>query len=130
MRLLSVSSWVRHHFEHLKKWREYAVKIAKATRDIVPDAQVYVIGGVAENRVTIYSDVDILVALPTRTLDDNLVKKLKVEILTRAMDNYNLPWDAPVEIHIADAKTIEKYMKTCKKLIPIKEQENTDTNVY
>jgi predicted nucleotidyltransferase len=77
----------------------------------VPDAQVYVIRGVAENRVTIYSDIDILVALPTRTLNDNSVKKLKVETLTRAMDNYNLPWDAPVEIHIADVKTIEKYMK-------------------
>jgi predicted nucleotidyltransferase len=123
-----VSSWVRYHFEHLKKWREYAVKIAKATRDVVPDAQVYVIGGVAENRVTIYSDIDILVSLPTRTLDDNLVKKLKVEILARAMDNYNLPWIAPVEIHIADAKTIERYMKTCKKLIPIEEQGNTDSS--
>jgi predicted nucleotidyltransferase len=87
----------------------------------VPDAQVYVIGGVAENKVTIYSDIDILVALPTRTLNDDLVKKLKVEIHTRAMDNYNLPWDAPVEIHIADAKTIEKYMKMRRKLIPIKE---------
>jgi predicted nucleotidyltransferase len=112
----------------LEKRREYAVKIARATRDMVQDVQVYVIGGVAENRVTIYSDIDILVALPTRTLDDNSVKKLRVEILTRAMDNYNLPWDVLVEIHIADAKTVEKYMKTCRKLIPIKEQENTDVS--
>ena len=89
--MLSVSSWVKYHFEHLEKRRGYAVKIARATRDRVPDAQVYVIGGVAENRVTIYSDIDILVAPPTRTLNDNLVKKLKVEIHTRAMDNYNLP---------------------------------------
>jgi len=126
--LLSVSSWVKYHFEHLEKRSEYAVKIAKATRNMVPDAQVYVIRGVAENKLTIYSDIDILVAPPTRTLNDDLVKKLKVEIYTRAMDNYNLPWDAPVEIHIADAKTIEKYMKTCRKLIPIKEQENTDTS--
>lgn len=114
-------SWVKYHFEHLKKWYEYALKIAKATRDLLPNAQVYVIGSVAENRTTIYSDIDILITLPTNILDEKSVKKLTIEILMRAIDIYNLPWDAPVEIHIADVKTIERYMKTCKKLISIKE---------
>ena len=116
-----MSSWVKYHFDHLKKWQEYALKIAKATKDLLPDARVYVIGSVVENRTTIYSDIDILVALLSRTLDSEAVKKLTVEIIERAIIVYGLPWDAPVEIHIADLKTIEKYLRACKRIIPIEE---------
>jgi predicted nucleotidyltransferase len=33
-----------------------------------PDAEVYVIGGVDEGRVTVLSDIGVLVAIPGRTL--------------------------------------------------------------
>jgi predicted nucleotidyltransferase len=35
---------------------------------------VYTIGGVAENRTTIYSDIDILIAIPTKVLDKETKK--------------------------------------------------------
>lgn len=35
---------------------------------------VYTIGGVAENRATIYSDIDILIAIPTKVLDKETKK--------------------------------------------------------
>jgi len=41
--------------------RKYAEIIAKASKDIDPNSKVYVFGGVAENRVTVLSDIDILI---------------------------------------------------------------------
>ena len=124
MRWLKLLSWVKYHFNHLKKWREYAEKIAKAVEDIIPDADVYVVGGVAEGRTTIYSDIDILIVIPSGILDNEAKKNLVVEVIERAIDRYSLPWDAPVEIHIADAKTFKEYLKTCRKIIPIRRTLN------
>jgi len=53
----------------LRRWREYAEKIAKAVEDLVPEAEVYV-SGVAEDRTTIYNNIDVLIAIPARVLDD------------------------------------------------------------
>jgi predicted nucleotidyltransferase len=104
----------------LRRWREYAEKIAKAVEDLVPEAEVYVIGGVAEGRTTIYSDVDVLIAIPARVLDDEAKKNLAIEVLEKAIDVYGLPWGAPVEVHIADARTLERYLRACKKMILVK----------
>lgn len=92
----TLSSWVKYHFQHLRKWREYAQSVARAALEIVPGAEVYVIGGVAEGRTTVYSDIDILIVLPEKVDRKNLY----VRILTEAMDKHGLPVDAPVELHI------------------------------
>jgi predicted nucleotidyltransferase len=104
----------------LRRWREYAEKIAKAVEDLVPEAEVYVIGGVAEDRTTIYNNIDVLIAIPARVLDDEAKENLAIEVLEKATDVYGLPWDAPVEVHVADAKTLERYMKACRKMILVK----------
>lgn len=103
-----MSSWVSYHFQHLKKWREYARSVARAALEIVPNAKVYVIGGVAEGRTTIYSDIDILIVLPEKVDKKNLY----VKILTKAMDEHGLPVDAPVELHIATEEEAKHYMKS------------------
>lgn len=112
-----MSSWVRYHFKHLKRWGEYAEKVGKAVRDIVPDAKVYVIGGVAEGRTTIYSDIDILVIL--KKVDLSARKRLLVDILERAMDVYGLPWDAPVELHVVSEGEAGEYLKHSKNAVRI-----------
>lgn len=111
-----MSSWVKYHFEHLRRWREYALSIARATRELIPESKIYVIGGVAEERTTIYSDIDILIIIP-----DKIEKKNQyVKILTKAIDEYDLPIDAPVELHIIHEKEAEKYLKHQRKTIEIK----------
>ena len=105
-----MSSWVRSHFEHLRKWMEYATAIMKAARDLIPGVRVYVIGGVAENRATVLSDIDILIVIP-RDIAVNKVKLYR-DILVRAMDNYGLPWDAPVELHIVYEDEAREYLKS------------------
>ena len=109
-------SWVRDRFEHLKRWREYALKVAKAAEDILGDVRVYVIGGVAEGRTTVLSDIDILIVAEKIPRDK---KRLYVEILERAINSYGLPWDAPVELHIVGEKDAERYMKCLGKRVEI-----------
>jgi len=111
-----VLSWVRDRFEHLRRWREYALKVAKAARDVLGDVRVYVVGGIAEGRTTVLSDIDILIVAENIPRDK---KRLYVEILERAIDSYRLPWDAPVELHIVGEKDAERYMKYLGKRVEI-----------
>jgi hypothetical protein len=107
-----MSSWVRYHFEHLRRWREYAESVCRAARDVLGrDVEVYVIGGVAEERTTVLSDIDILVVAGELPRDR---KELYSVILGKAIDVYGLPWDAPVELHITDRKGAGEYLKKGK----------------
>jgi len=57
-----LSSWVRIRFEHLRRWRENAESIARAAKDVLGgNVEVYVVGGVAEGRTTVLSDINILI---------------------------------------------------------------------
>lgn len=76
----------------------------------------YVIGGVTEEGTTILSDIDILIVADALPRDR---KGLYDEILGRAIDIYGLPWDAPVELHIADEIEAEEYLKLSKKIVEI-----------
>lgn len=113
-----MSSWVRYRFEHLRRWREYAEAVARAARDLDPGARVYVFGGVAEDRVTVLSDIDILVIL-SRTIADEEISNLRARILVRAMDIYGLPFDAPVDLHVADLGRAQRYLRHARRLIEV-----------
>jgi len=113
-----LSSWVKFRFSHLRRWKEYTEKVAKAVRDLEPNAEVYVIGGVAEDRITVLSDIDILIVIK-RKLNNKERKRLRVEILLRAMDAYELPFDAPVEIHLENEDEAKRFFELSKKVIRI-----------
>lgn len=105
--------WAKYHLEHLRNWRKAAEAVAKAVEDLKLNAEVYVVGGAAEGRLTILSDIDILVCVKEETED---LGKLRKQILTKAMDKYGLPWDYPVEIHISPAKECAETLNTLKSL--------------
>ncbi|MDT7901888.1 MAG: nucleotidyltransferase domain-containing protein [Acidianus sp.] len=92
--------------------------MARAAHDIEPNAEVYVIGGVAENRITVLSDIDILIVIK-RKLSGKERKELSKKILIRAMDFYDLPFDAPVELHIEDEENAKRFFSISKKVIKI-----------
>jgi len=112
-----LSNWVRYRFEHLRKWREYALKVAKAARDVLGDVRVYVVEGVAEGRTTVLSDIDILIVAESIPRDK---KRLYVEILERTIDAYELPWDAPVELHIVDEDGAREHLRQTRKSVRIR----------
>lgn len=103
-------SWARYHINYLRMWREAVKKIAEATRDIEPNAQVYVFGGVAENRLTVLSDIDVAIVLGKPVTPEELVE-IRRKIYKRAVDTYGLPWDYPVEIHVMSKEEFELVKK-------------------
>ena len=113
-----MSSWVEFRFSHLRRWREYAEKVAKAAHDLEPDAEVYVIGGVAEDRITVLSDIDILIVVK-RKLEGRERRELFKKVLIRAMDVYGLPFDAPVELHVEDEESAKRFFELSKRAIKI-----------
>ena len=109
--------WVRYHLRHLKAWREAVKAVANAVKSLGLDADVYVIGGAAERRLTVLSDIDVLVCV-----DESCGVgpwELRRRILTRAMDEHGLPWDYPIELHILVRRECEKLLKSLK-VIPVK----------
>ncbi len=93
-----------------------AVKaVARAVQDLDPLAEVYIVGGAAEDRLTVLSDVDVLV-VASRTLDGKNLNEFRRAIYVRAVDVYNLPWDYPLEIHIMTREEFdEAFAKRRKK---------------
>lgn len=94
-------SWPKQaidRLEMLKKWRELSRVVAKAARDILGDKliAVYVVGSVAEDRATVFSDIDIalIVSDPKlKSIDTVIDVKLRAEDL-------GLPLEAPIDIKI------------------------------
>ena len=113
-----MSSWVKDKFAHLSKWREYAEIIKKSAKEFDNNVRVYVFGGVAEDRITVLSDIDILL-LFSRSLTDREIIELRSKIFLNAVDKYGLPFDAPVELHVVDDERAKNYFKFAKKIIQI-----------
>ncbi len=111
-------TWVRRRIEYLKMWREHVARLARAVRDIEPQAKVYVFGSIARGVATVLSDVDVLVVVPGRRSDREL-RRIKLEIFSRAVDVYRVPWDYPFDIHVVDEGRLEEYLKRIDKLVSI-----------
>jgi hypothetical protein len=82
------------------------------------NAEVYVIGGVAEDRITVLSDLDILI-VTNRKIEGRERKELKADILIRAMNIYGLPFDVPVELHLEGEESVKRFFQTAKKVVKI-----------
>lgn len=91
----------------LSSWRRYVKAVHEAVKAVVPDAEVYVIGGAAEGRLTVMSDIDVLVVLHERPPFERAVE-LRSKIIERA-EELGLPIYAPLELHIAGREDLRKY---------------------
>ncbi len=91
----------------LRNWRRYVDIVAKAIREVCPDVEIYLVGGAAEDRLTILSDIDILVVLPHEPSHDKVIE-LRTRILEKA-EELGLPLYAPIELHIVGPETWQRY---------------------
>jgi len=99
--------WVRYHINYLRMWRKAAKAIANAVKDLGLNATVYVVGGAAENRLTVLSDVDVAIVL-CEELYPEKVKEIRRQVMRIAIDKYELPWDYPVDIHVMSCEEFRK----------------------
>ena len=100
----------------LLNWKKYVKIMYKAIKHVVPYAEVYLIGGAAENRLTIMSDIDILIVLPKKPSFNEAVE-LRTKIMERA-EELGLPLYAPIELHIVGREDLERYWKKGK-VVPL-----------
>ena len=86
----------------LKRWREYATIVAAAAKNLLGDKLevVYVVGGVAEDRVSVFSDIDIVLVVK-----DPGIKSIDTiaDVLVEA-ERLGLPFDAPIDLKMYTAK--------------------------
>jgi predicted nucleotidyltransferase len=97
----------------LREWRKWILKVVDAIRQLYPDAEVYVVGSVAEGNYTAASDLDLLIATsnPPRTPREEAEAKTRIEELA------NLPIHHPLEIHFTDRREKEKWLRRSRKTI-------------
>ncbi|ABW02260.1 nucleotidyltransferase domain-containing protein [Caldivirga maquilingensis] len=93
----------------LREWREWARAVAEAVKRVRGDAEVYVIGGAVEGRLTVLSDIDVLIALPqSPSLQE--AAKLRAEVWVE-MERMGLPPHLPIELHIIGTEQLARYIK-------------------
>jgi len=118
MRLRSLY-WVKYHLNYLRIWRDSVEKVAKAVKDLEPLAEVYVVGGVAEGRLTVLSDVDVVIVVD-KDFNASDVNMLRRSVYVRAVDLYGLPWDYPIDIHIMSRDEFTRvFIRRGKKVLRI-----------
>ncbi|MET1160363.1 MAG: nucleotidyltransferase domain-containing protein [Thermoprotei archaeon] len=114
--------WARYALERyalLKKWREFAKAIAKACIDLLGNdcLEVYVVGGAAENRLTVLSDIDVVVVA-----GNPLLKNIDTVIaIKRRAEQYGLPLEAPIDLKILTRKEFQELLEKgiYKKIVKI-----------
>lgn len=85
----------------LHMWRRYVPAIVLAARDLLgPETRVYVAGGAAEDRLTVVSDIDVIIVSPSMPRDGRGKLYLALDIRDLAVTRYGLPWDYPVDLHL------------------------------
>ncbi len=81
-----------------------------------PSLKVYLAGGAAEGRLTVLSDIDIVVVLPHEPAFEEAVR-LRARIVEEA-EKLGVPLYAPVELHIVGPRGLEKLQRRGR-LIPL-----------
>ena len=86
--------------------------VARAIKSIEPRCEVYLAGGAAENRLTIASDIDILVVLPSEPSFDEAVKL--EERIWSELERIGVPSYIPIEIHVISKESLGRYSRRGK----------------
>ena len=93
--------------EMLSDWRTWVQRIAAAARELLPDAEVYVVGSVVRGDQVGGSDVDVLVV--SQSVPRKAVEKAKIKALIE--EKLELPPYHPFEIHLLTPQDAQLYMR-------------------
>jgi len=102
---------VHSRLKTLKQWKKIVEKAALTINKLYPEAELYVTGGAAEERLTINSDIDILVVFSRK-----MSWKEKVEALAKIWERLEeeIPEHYILEIHILEKNEASKIK--CRKI--------------
>jgi len=95
----------------LLKWREYIPHLVEAVKRVLgEEARVYIVGSAVEGRLTVDSDIDVLVVVK-QTPRSGLERARVIDELWRLMESKGVPWWYPFEIQLLteeELKILEK----------------------
>ena len=104
----------------LLQWRRYVPAVARAARELLgPGTRVYVAGGAAEDRITILSDIDVVIVSPGVPRDPVERRRAALEIRDLAVTRYGLPWDYPVDLHLYTPEEFREARRLYRRLVPV-----------
>ncbi len=110
---MKAGKWVTR-IQLLRRCLRLLNRVASIVKELYPEATIYIIGGAAENRLTVYSDIDVAVvfkeAMDTRT---------QVEVLDKIWEalEKEIPLHCPFHIIVIGEKEFSKLGGTKKKLL-------------
>ena len=90
----------------LSRWRRVATTVAAVVKRLYPEAEAYLVGGAAEGRLTVLSDVDIVVALP-----EPMPKEARAAVVARIweeLEKAGIPPYYPLHIIVVTRTELEK----------------------
>lgn len=101
--------WARYALERyamLRRWRELTEFVAKACIDVLGKdcLGTYVVGGVAEDRLTVLSDIDVVIIVrdPRLKCLDTIIS------IKRRAEELGLPIEAPMDIKVMAEEEFRK----------------------
>lgn len=97
----------------LREWRKWVMELCKVVEEVLPEAEVYVIGSVARGDFVASSDVDVVV------VSQGAPEKLSERAGIRASieEKLNLPYYHPFEIHLVRPDEAEPFFRRAGKYI-------------
>ncbi len=104
----------------LLRWREYIPCLVNAVRRVLGDkAQVYLTGSAIEGKLTVDSDIDVLIVLP-EVPKSGLARARIVEEIWKIMEEEcKVPWWYPFEIHLVTYEELNLLRRGGAKLVRI-----------
>ena len=102
----------------LMGWRKYVKVVAEAVKAAIPEVKIYVTGSAVEDRLTVESDIDVLVVLPHRPSFAEAVE-LRAKILEEE-ERLGFPLYVPIELHIIGEEELKRYARRGN-VVPIDE---------
>ncbi|MEM4971822.1 MAG: nucleotidyltransferase domain-containing protein [Sulfolobales archaeon] len=104
--------WARFALERyslLRRWRDFARAIARACMDLLDRdcLEVHVVGGAAENRLTVLSDIDIVIVT-----DNPSLKNIDTIIaIKKIAEQHGLPAEAPIDLKILTPEEFQELIR-------------------
>ena len=94
----------------IKEWRMWVSKIAEAVKELLPDAEVYVVGSVVRGDFIAASDVDVVVVSKSAPRKPIEIARLKATV----EEKLNLPYYHPFEIHVLSLEEAKYFLEKSK----------------
>jgi len=99
----------------LRTWREVVFRVVRIAEELYPEAEVYLVGGAAEDRLTVLSDIDIAIVF-----EGELKSEERAEILAKLweeLERQGVPSYYPIHLIVLGRGELNRLRGRKEKLL-------------